>query len=101
MGRVTRDFLINFRLSPTQCSPNLFRILGSLDMINQKMGTDLTCHDMNWVYNCQKRKDTGYYFRCRVPFVKLISCILESNKGMDENFLIVLGEWHDGLHCLT
>ena len=34
MGKVTRDFLINFRLSPTQWSPNLFRVLGSVDMIN-------------------------------------------------------------------
>ena len=34
MGRVTRDFLINFRLSPTQCSPNPFRVLSSIDMIN-------------------------------------------------------------------
>ena len=34
IGRVTRDFLINFRLSPTQCSPNLFWVLGSVDMIN-------------------------------------------------------------------
>ena len=23
MGRVTRDFLINYRLSPTQCSPGM------------------------------------------------------------------------------
>ena len=34
MGMVTRDFFINFRLSPTQCSPNLFWVLGSVDMIN-------------------------------------------------------------------
>ena len=99
MGRVIRDFLINFRLSPTQCSPNLFRVLGSVDMINRKIGTNLTCHDVNWVYNCQKGKDTGYYFRCRVPSVRLISCISESSKGMDEDFLIVSSEWHDGLHC--
>ena len=56
MGRVTRDFLINFWLSPTQYSPNLFMILGSVDMINQKMGTNLTWHDVNWVYNSQKGK---------------------------------------------
>ena len=92
MGRVTRDFLINFRLSLTQCSPNLFRVLGSVDMINRKMGTNLTCHDVNWVYNCQKGKDTGYYFRCRGPFVRLISCILELNKGMDKDFLIISSE---------
>ena len=56
MGRVTRDFLINFRLCPTQCSPNLFRVLGSVDMLNQKMGNNLTCLHINWVYNCQKGK---------------------------------------------
>ena len=38
MGRVTRDFLIAYRLCPTQCSPNLFRILGSMDTLNEKMG---------------------------------------------------------------
>jgi len=36
MGRVTRDFLINFRLSLTHCSPNLFRVLGSIDMLTEK-----------------------------------------------------------------
>ena len=34
IGRVTREFLINFRLSPTQCSPNIFRVLDSIDMLN-------------------------------------------------------------------
>ena len=99
IGRVTRDFLINFRLFPTQCSPNLFRVLGSVDMLNRKMGTNLTCHDVNWIYNCQKGKETGYYFKCRVPYVRLISYIPESNKGMDEDFLIISSEWHDSLHC--
>ena len=92
MGRVTRDFLINFRLCPTQWSPNLFRVLGSVDMINKKMETNFTCHDINWVYNCQKGKETGYFFKCRVPLVRLISCVPESNKGMDEDFLIISGE---------
>ena len=34
MGRVTRDFLIAYRLCPTQCFLNLFRILGSVDALN-------------------------------------------------------------------
>ena len=42
MGRVTRDFLMNYKLTSTQCSPYVFRVLGSVDMINQKMGTNLT-----------------------------------------------------------
>ena len=101
MGKVTRDFLINFRLSPTQCSPNLFRVLNSVDMINQKMGTNLTWHEVNWSYNSQKGKKTSYYFKCRVPYFRLISCIPKSNKGMEEDWLIISGEWHDGLHCPT
>ena len=28
MGRVTWDYLINHRLCPHQCAPNLFRVLG-------------------------------------------------------------------------
>ena len=70
IGRVTRDFLINYKLSPTQCSPNLFRVLDSVDMINRKMGTNLMWNDVNWVYNCQKGKDTDYYFKCRVPSIR-------------------------------
>ena len=70
-------------------------------MLNQNMVTNLTWHDVNWVYNWQKGKETGHHFRCRVLAIRLISCILNSNKGMDEDFLIVSGEWHDGLHCFT
>ena len=33
IGRVTRDFLMNYRLTPTQYSPNIFRVLDSIDMI--------------------------------------------------------------------
>ena len=42
MGRVTKDFLMNYRLTPTKCSPNVFKVFESIDMINQKMGTNLT-----------------------------------------------------------
>ena len=33
--------------------------------------------------------------------MRLIFCLPKTNKGMDEDFLIISGEWHDGLHCLT
>ena len=45
MGRVTRDYLINHRLTPHQCTPNLFRILGSIDALNEQMGLGLTWLD--------------------------------------------------------
>ena len=65
------------------------------------MGVNLTHHDVNWVYNCQHLKGQGYYLKTRVPEVRLILCLLVPNKGMDKDFLIVSGEWHNGLHCPT
>ena len=101
MGRVTRDYLIAHRLSPTQCAPNVFRILGSVDALNERMNVNLSHHDVNWIYNLHKLTGQGYYLKTRVPEVRLISRLPESNKGMDKDFLIISGEWHDGLHCLT
>ena len=47
MGLVMRDYLRHFRLAPTQCAPNMFRILGCVDALNKKMGLRLTHHDVN------------------------------------------------------
>ena len=33
--------------------------------------------------------------------IRLIQCLPETSKGLNKDFLIVFGEWHDGLHCLT
>ena len=101
MGRVTRDYLIVHRLSPSQCAPNMFRILGSVDALNKKMNVNLTHHNINWVYNHHKLTSQGYYMKTRVPAVKLISCLPDSNKSMDKNSLIISREWHDELHCPT
>ena len=49
MGTFTRNFLRFFRLFPTQCAPNIFRVLGSIKALNERMNLNLTHHDMNWV----------------------------------------------------
>ena len=49
MGSITRNYLSFFRLSPTQCAPNMFRVLGSIDALNERMDLKLTHHDVNWV----------------------------------------------------
>ena len=51
MGPVTRGYLRHFRFAPTQCAGNMFRILGCVDALNEKMGLRLTHHDVNWCYN--------------------------------------------------
>ena len=45
---VMRDYLRHFRLAPIQCAVNVFRILSSVDALNEKMGLRLTHHDVNW-----------------------------------------------------
>ena len=56
MGTVTKDYLRAHRLAPTQCAPNMFRILGSVDDLNKKIGLNLTHHYVNWVYNLHHLK---------------------------------------------
>ena len=97
MGTFTRDYLRAHRLALTQCAPNMFRILGSVNALNERMGLNLTHHDVNWVYNLHHLKGQGYYLKTRHLKVKLILCLPESNKGMNKDFLIISGEWHDGL----
>ena len=101
MDRVIKDYPIAYRLASTQCAQNMFRILGNVDALTEKMGMNLSHHDVNWVYNCHKLTVQGYYLKIREPAIRLISCLPESNKGMDKDYLIVSGEWHDGLHCPT
>ena len=38
MGRVTRNYLINHKLTPHQYAPNLFTVLGYVDALNEQMG---------------------------------------------------------------
>ena len=101
MGSITRGYLNFFRLSPTQCAPNMFRILGSVDALNQRMDLKLTHHDVNWVYSLHRLADQDYYLKSRYPEVRLIQCLPTSNKNLKEDFLIFSGEWHDGLPCPT
>ena len=99
MGTITRNFLRFFRLSPTQCAPNMFRVLGSIEALNERINLNLTHHDVNWVCNLQNLKGQGYYLKSRHSEVRLIQCFPVSNKGLKDDFLIFSGQWHDGLPC--
>ena len=63
MESVMRDYFRHFRLAPTQCTVNVFRILGCVDALNKKMGLRLTHHDVNWCYNLQHLKGKSYYMK--------------------------------------
>ena len=59
MGTITRNYLRFFRLSPTQCVPNMFRVLGSIEALNERMNLNLTHDEVNWIYNLQNLKGAG------------------------------------------
>ena len=99
MGPIMRSYLKHFRLAPTQCAANVFRILSCVDALNEKMGLRLTHHDVNWCYNLQHLRGKSYYMKTRDDRVRLIQCLPESNKGLNKDFLIVSREWDDGLPC--
>ena len=92
MRPVMRDYLRHFQLAPTQCVTNMFRILGCVDALNEKMGLRLTHHDVNWCYNLQHLRGKSYYMKTRDDRVRLIQCLPESSKGLNKDFLIVSGE---------
>ena len=52
MGRITRDYLHNHRLYPYQCAPNVFKVLGCVDVLNDQMNLGLTWHDVVHLYEC-------------------------------------------------
>ena len=101
MGRITQDYLINHRLCLHQCIPNMFRILGCVDALNEHLRLGLTWHDVVHLYKCHSQADEGFYLKSRSSIVRLILCLLKYNKGMKDNYLIASGAWHDGLHCPT
>ena len=97
MGRITRDYLRAHRLWPHQCTPNFFRVLGSIDALDRHLGLGLTWYDVAHLYEGYQQARARFYLKSWSNAVKLISCLPKSNKGMKDDFLIVSGPWHDGL----
>ena len=47
MGNIIRNYLRFFRLSPRQCALNMFKVLGSIEVLNERMNLNFTNHDVN------------------------------------------------------
>ena len=72
-----------------------------MDALNKKMGLKLTHYVGNWCYNLQYLKGKTYYMKARDDKVRLIQCLPESSKGLNKDFLIMSGAWHEDLPCST
>uniref|UniRef100_A0A2N9FSM6 Transposase (putative) gypsy type domain-containing protein n=1 Tax=Fagus sylvatica TaxID=28930 RepID=A0A2N9FSM6_FAGSY len=94
------QFLAHFRLSPLQCAPNVFRIVMGTAVLMEKLGLDLTVHDITYVYSLQA---TGrdqytlfvYPINARNAYRKLVTGLPDSSKGRDEDFLVFTGNWQN------
>ena len=80
---------------------NLFRVLGSIDALNEQMGLGLIWHDIVYMYERHSFADARYYLKSRSNVVRHVSCLPKSNKGMKDDYLIASREWHDVLHFPT
>ena len=47
MGTITRNYLRFFKLSPTQSAPIMFRVLDSIEDLNERTNLNLTHHNVN------------------------------------------------------
>ena len=47
------QFLTHFRLSPLQCVPNVFRVVMGTAVLIEKLGLNLTVHDITYLYRLQ------------------------------------------------
>ena len=101
MGRITKEYLNAHRLCPHQCAPNMFRILGCVDALNEHLRLGLTWYDVVHMYEFHSQADGGFYLKSWSAMVRLILCLPKSNKGMKDDYLIASGPWYDSLHCPT
>ena len=87
------QFLIHFRLSPLQCVPNVFRIVMGTAVLIDKLGLNLTVHDITYVYRLQVTGKKQYTLVVRHWERKLVTGLLDSSKGRDKDFLVITGNW--------
>uniref|UniRef100_A0A2N9F6N5 Transposase (putative) gypsy type domain-containing protein n=1 Tax=Fagus sylvatica TaxID=28930 RepID=A0A2N9F6N5_FAGSY len=89
------QFLAHFRLAPLQCAPNVFRIVMGTAVLMEKLGLDLTVHDITYVYSLQATGRDQYTLFARNAYRKLVTGLPDSSKGRDEDFLVFTGNWQN------
>ena len=103
MDPLVADFLSYLRLSPSQVNPNVFRIVMGTAVLNRRLGLELGIHDILRTYILHHNSKTeAYSLRPRDVDFTLVNGLPDTNRGFDEDYLIVSGEWFLSRHkCPT
>ena len=82
-------------------SPNFYRVVSCVSRLNQIFGLQLNHYDINFMYSLCGNIRSDYYLKTRDMRVRLISCLLDSNRNSAGEFVWVCGNWFaDELPCL-
>ena len=90
-----------YGLCPDQLPPNFYRVMSCVSRLNQLFGLQLDHHDINFMYGLCWKITLDYYLKTRDTWVRLISCLPDSNRNSTGEFVRVSGKWFaDELPCL-
>ena len=86
-----------YGLSPNQLSPNFYWVVSCVSRLNQTFSLQLDHHDINHMYSLCGKKKSNYYLKIRDTRVRLISCLLDSNRNSVREYVQVHGNWFAGI----